>query len=150
MECSWITAMRTGASVGISARYLARQDSRVSGILGCAVQGGTGLMALVEILPELKEMNCYDLFPQAVKRYIEEMSTVFQKLNFKACSTPGGMMEGFDIALSAIPIVNNPKPPLYAGMLEQGILAVSLDYDSMIRYGLDLLWLNVINSSVTI
>lgn len=130
MDCSWITAMRTGASVGISAKYLARQDSRVSGILGCGVQARTSLMALVEILPGLKEVNCYDLFPEAVNRYIKEMSTVFPKLNFRACSTPGEMMKGVDIALSAIPIVNDPRPPLNAGMLKQGILAVSLDYDS--------------------
>jgi ornithine cyclodeaminase/alanine dehydrogenase-like protein (mu-crystallin family) len=34
MDCAWITAMRTGASAGISAKYLARKDCRVAGFVG--------------------------------------------------------------------------------------------------------------------
>jgi ornithine cyclodeaminase/alanine dehydrogenase-like protein (mu-crystallin family) len=55
MDCAWITAMRTGASVGISAKYLARQGSSVAAMLGCGVQARTSLRALVEILPELSK-----------------------------------------------------------------------------------------------
>jgi len=51
MDCAWITAMRTGASAGIAAKYLACPDSRTAGILGCGVQARTSLMALVEPLP---------------------------------------------------------------------------------------------------
>ena len=38
MDCAWITAMRTGASAGISAKYLARADSEVAAMVGCGVQ----------------------------------------------------------------------------------------------------------------
>jgi ornithine cyclodeaminase/alanine dehydrogenase len=40
------------------------------------------------------------------------------------------MARDADVIVSAIPIVTKPKPPLDAGMLESGGLAVSLDYDS--------------------
>ena len=44
MDCVWITAMRTGAATAVSARYLARPESSVVGILGCGVQGrSTGI-----------------------------------------------------------------------------------------------------------
>ena len=46
MDCVWITAMRTGAASALSARYLARPDSSVIGILGCGVQGRTNLEAM--------------------------------------------------------------------------------------------------------
>src|SRR5512144_2658405 len=46
MDCSWITAMRTGAASALSAKYLARPDSRAVGILACGVQGHTNLEAL--------------------------------------------------------------------------------------------------------
>jgi ornithine cyclodeaminase/alanine dehydrogenase-like protein (mu-crystallin family) len=130
MDCAWITAMRTGASVGISAKYLARTDSRAAGIIGCGVQARTSLMALVETLPSLEEVRCNDLFPSATEAFVDEMSSLFPRLRFVVCDAPGEMMAGVDVAVSAIPIVVDPQPPLEAGMLEEGGLAVSLDYDS--------------------
>lgn len=130
MDSAWITAMRTGASIGISAKYLARQTSSIAAILGCGVQARTSLRALVETLPELSTVRCYDLYPDATKRFIGEMSQVFPKLNMIACTSPSEMIEGADVVVTAIPIVTEPKPPLHAGMLKKGGLAVSLDYDS--------------------
>ncbi|MHB9126237.1 MAG: ornithine cyclodeaminase family protein [Armatimonadota bacterium] len=130
MDCSWITAMRTGASAGISAKYLARKGSRVAGILGCGVQARTSLMALVEELPELSEVRCSDLFPKSTERFIKEMGEMFPKLTFVNCEKPAQIMEDADVVVTAIPIVVHPNPPLDAGMLKAGGLAVSLDYDS--------------------
>jgi len=130
MDCTWVTAMRTGASVGVAAQYLARKGSSVVGILGCGVQARTSLRALAEVLPELREVRCCDLYPEAAGRFIGEMGAIFPHLTFTACHSPGQMMEGVDVAVSAIPIVRKPEPPLDAGMLKAGGLAVSLDYDS--------------------
>jgi alanine dehydrogenase len=130
MDCAWITAMRTGASVGISAKYLARQGSSVAAMLGCGVQARTSLRALVETLPELSKVRCYDLYTEACRRFISEMSLVYPRFNMIACSTPAEMIEGADVVVTAIPIVTEPKPPLHAGMLKKGGLAISLDYDS--------------------
>jgi len=130
MDCGWITAMRTGASAGISAKYLARKESRVAGILGCGVQARTSLRALVETLPNLSRVQCYDLFPEASLRFIEEMGRLFPALQMEHSKNPDEMMEGADVVVTAIPIVTEPKPPLRAGMLKKGGLAISLDYDS--------------------
>lgn len=130
MDCAWITAMRTGASVGISAKYLARKESRIAGIVGCGVQGRTSLIALTETLPQFSAVQCYDLFPNITERFVDEMGKKFPRLDFKICSSPDSAVEGADVVVSAIPIVVKPVPPLQAGMLKQGGLAVSLDYDS--------------------
>ena len=130
MDCAWITAARTGASVGVSAKYLAREGSRVVGILGCGVQARMSLRALAEALPKLSKVQCYDLYPEATRCFIEEMSLLYPKCNVVACSTPAEMIEHADVVVTAIPIVTEPKPPLHAGMLKEGGLAVSLDYDS--------------------
>ncbi|MDD5678812.1 MAG: ornithine cyclodeaminase family protein [Kiritimatiellae bacterium] len=130
MDCAWITAMRTGASVGVAAKYLARPDSRTAGILGCGVQARTSLMALVETLPRLKEVCCCDAFPAATRRFIDEMGKLFSKLQFIACAKPADMMQDADVVVTAIPIVVKPSPPLEAGMLKAGGLAISLDYDA--------------------
>ena len=130
MDCAWITAMRTGASAGISAKYLARPESEIVGIIGCGVQSRASLWALVEKLPELREVRCYDLFPAATEKFIRDMSAQFKKLKFVSCKTAPEMAENADVIVSAIPIVTKPQPPLDADMLKKGGLAVSLDYDS--------------------
>ena len=130
MDCAWVTAMRTGASAGISAKYLARRSSRVAGILGCGVQARTSLMALVEVLPRLDEVRCCDLHPRAATRFIEDMGGRFKGLRFTACRNPADIMDDADVVVTAIPIVEKPTPPLEAGKLKPGGLAISLDYDS--------------------
>jgi len=130
MDCSWITAMRTGAGAGISAKYLARKDSSVLGILGCGVQARMSLMACVEELPALAEVRCSDLFPEAVDRFISDMRPIFPKLRFVRCVCPAEMIVGADVVVTAIPIVTSPTPVLDSGMLKDGGLAVSLDYDA--------------------
>src|SRR4051812_13067730 len=39
MDCTWITAQRTGAATALAAKYLARKNSSTVGILACGVQG---------------------------------------------------------------------------------------------------------------
>ena len=130
MDCAWITAMRTGASAGISAKYLARSGSDTAAIVGCGVQARTGVMALVETLPSLAEVRCYDLYPEATQRFMAEMGARFPALRFVACASAAEAARQADVVVSAVPIVVDPKPDLDAGMLKEGGLAVLLDYDS--------------------
>ncbi len=130
MDCAWITAMRTGGSAGISARYLARAGSDTAAIVGCGVQARTSLMALVEELPALVEVRCYDLFPQATARFIAEMAAMYPALHFETCTSAPVAVHLADVVVTAVPIVADPNPDLDAGMLKEGGLAVSLDYDS--------------------
>ncbi len=130
MDCAWITAMRTGASAGISAKYLARKDSRVAGFVGCGVQARCSLMALVETVAGLKQVRCYDLYPEATRKFIDEMGAQFERLEFTVCPSAAEAAAGADIVVSAVPIVVDPKPELDRDMLAPGGLAISLDYDS--------------------
>lgn len=130
MDCAWITAMRTGASVGVAARHLAPPNSRVVAIVGTGVQARPSLAALAEVLPSLNEVRCYDLLPAARDAFIAEMSAAFPGLQFTICQSAREACQRAQVVVSAIPIVTQPDPPLDAGMLEEGGLAVSLDYDS--------------------
>jgi len=130
MDCAWVTAMRTGASAGISARYLARAGSSAAAIVGCGVQARTSLRALVEELPALAEVRCYDLFPAATRRFIADMAALFPALRFVTCTSAPDAVRPADVVVTAIPIVVDPQPDLDAGMLKEGGLAVALDYDA--------------------
>ena len=57
MDGTAITDMRTGASGGIAAKYLARRNSKVVGLIGGGRQSRTQLQAIREVLPALEEVK---------------------------------------------------------------------------------------------
>lgn len=63
MDGTLITAMRTGAAAGVAAKYLARPEARVAGLVGAGVIGRTTLEAIALALPGLQEFKLYDLQP---------------------------------------------------------------------------------------
>src|SRR5512135_3125293 len=75
MDCTWITAYRTGAASALAAKYLARKQSEVVGILACGVQGRTNLIALATQFP-IKRVYAYDIAPDVQRHYIKEMSAL--------------------------------------------------------------------------
>ena len=75
MDCTWITAMRTGAASALSAKYLARPESNSVGILACGVQGRTNLEALACLFP-VKRVYAYDIFPAVQERFISDRKSV--------------------------------------------------------------------------
>ncbi len=129
MDCTWITAKRTGAATAVAARYLARKDSRTLGILGCGAQGRSNLEALKVACSGLKEVKAYDTSKENLERYVQEMST---KHNVKVvpCGSPREAVEGRDIVVTAGPILKNPKPAIEAAWFKDGGFACPLDFDS--------------------
>ena len=128
MDCIWITAMRTGAATAISARYLARTNSSVVGVLGCGVQGRTNVEALNVLFP-LKRVMAYDVSNEAVSRYADEIQTRFG-LEVETVSTPQEAVVGCDIVVTAGPILKKPHATIQAGWLKGGGFASLVDYDS--------------------
>ena len=51
MDGSHVTNLRTGAGGGVAAKYLARPDSTIVGLIGVGVQAQTQLEALLELFP---------------------------------------------------------------------------------------------------
>jgi len=73
MDGTIVSAMRTGAASGVAAKYLAREDSSVMGLIGASVQGRTQLMAMRETLPELELCRVFDLDSTKCDEFKEEM-----------------------------------------------------------------------------
>ncbi len=128
MDCVWITAKRTGAASAISARYLARPESSVLGILGCGVQGRSHVEALKVAFP-LKKVIAYDASEEARKRYAAEVSSQFE-VDVVAVRTPREAVTGCDIVVTAGPMMKTPHATIQPGWLEEGAFASLVDYDS--------------------
>jgi ornithine cyclodeaminase/alanine dehydrogenase len=128
MDATWITAKRTGAATALSAKYLARTDSAVVGILGCGVQGRSNLEALKVLFP-LKKVFAYDTHADRSARYAQEMSS---KVGIEAVpvTDPKQAVVASDIVVTAGPILRKPHATIQSGWLCEGAFASLVDFDS--------------------
>jgi alanine dehydrogenase len=130
MDATAITAWRTGAGVGVAARYLARPDTECVGVLGCGVQARSSVRALAAVLPALRAVRCHDTVPAAAASFVDELRAELPALEFGSCATPADVPRGAGVVVTAITMSDKIRPPLGAGLLEPGALAVALDYDA--------------------
>ena len=130
MDAGLITAWRTGASVGVAARYLARPDVDCVGVLGCGAQGRSGVRALAAVRPGLRALRCHDVLPAAAAGLRAELEAEFPDVEFTVCRAAADVARGAGVVVTAITMVEGAVPPLGAGLLEPGALAVALDYDA--------------------
>jgi len=128
MDCTWITAYRTAAATALSAKYLARPESSVAGILACGVQGRTNLEALKAIF-SIQRVYAYDILPEVQQRYVAEMQA---KLNVEVIGvkSPRQAVESSDLVVTSGPILKHPKPVIEKDWLQPGAFASAVDFDS--------------------
>ncbi len=128
MDCTWITAVRTGAATAVAARYLARADASTAGILACGVQGRTNLEALA-CLFGLERVKAYDISPEVAKTYAAEMGDRLD-LEIEVVGSAEEAVREMDLVVTSGPILEDPKPEIPAGWLSPGAFGCSLDFDS--------------------
>lgn len=129
MDCSWITAKRTGAATAVAAKRLAKEDSKVVGILGCGVQGRSNLEALTVVCNSLERVQAYDINERNLRAYVKDM-TAKHGLEVLAVSSPRKAVEECDVVVTAGPILKDPKPIIEDSWFPDGGFAVPLDFDS--------------------
>ncbi len=128
MDCTWITAYRTGAATGLAAKYLARPKSEVAAILACGVQGRTNLEALATIFP-LKRVYAYDVLPEAQAKYIKEAKAKY-KFEVLPAKGPKEAVVEADLVVTAGPILKHPTPIIEKDWLKPGGFGSAVDFDS--------------------
>jgi ornithine cyclodeaminase/alanine dehydrogenase-like protein (mu-crystallin family) len=128
MDCSWITAYRTGAASALSAKYLARPESSTAGILACGVQGRTNLEALAALFP-LQRVYAYDIVPDVQQRYVKEMSEKLG-LEITGVEKPEEAVLNSELVVTSGPILKHPTPTIQKDWLQPGAYASAVDFDS--------------------
>ncbi len=128
MDCVWITAMRTAAASAVGAKYLARPDSFLMGVLGCGVQGRTHARAMQVLFP-LKKIKAYDLDPEAAKSFKMEVEADLN-LDVEVVDQPRMAVEESDLIVTAGPILKEPHRTIQPGWMEEGAFASLVDFDS--------------------
>ena len=128
MDCTWITAYRTGAASALSARYLARPESEVVGILACGVQGRTNLEALAALFP-IKQVYAYDIVPKVQQRFVDEMAARLG-VAVTGVDEPRQAVAPCDLVVTSGPILKHPAPVIEKDWLRPGAFASAVDFDS--------------------
>jgi len=96
MDGTAISAMRTGAVAGVGAKYLARPDSRVVGLIGAGVINRTQLMALHTTLKQLQLVRLFDLVPAKARAFAVEMGEQLG-LEIQVVESAQAAVEGADV-----------------------------------------------------
>ncbi|MFW9981560.1 MAG: ornithine cyclodeaminase family protein, partial [Candidatus Thorarchaeota archaeon] len=128
MDCVWITAKRTGAATAIAAKYLARSNSSIVGILGCGVQGRSNIEALNDVFV-LEHVRAYDIDHNRSKEYGKEIEASYG-LGVEVVDEPRDAVSGCDIVVTAGPILKKPHATIKEGWLDEGAFASLVDFDS--------------------
>ncbi len=128
MDCTWITAYRTGAASALSAKYLARPESETAAILACGVQGRTNLEALACVF-KLKKAYVYDVLPEVQEKYVREMSTKLG-LEIEGVKAPREAVEKAELIVTSGPILKHPTPSIEKGWVKTGSFSSAVDFDS--------------------
>jgi ornithine cyclodeaminase/alanine dehydrogenase-like protein (mu-crystallin family) len=97
MDGNWITGLRTAATSAIAAKYLAKKDSHVIGIIGNGYQGRTHLEALGEVC-KVEEVHAFDTFDKTRDRYVAEMRN--RGFNVKPAASYQEAVLGSDIVVT--------------------------------------------------
>ncbi len=127
MDCTWLTAKRTGAATAVAAKYLAREHSSAVGIVACGVQGRSNLEALACLFP-IKRVKAYDIRPETAEAFAKEMGSQLE-LEIEAVTSVFHAVRDTDIVVTSGPVLKEPAPTIEAGWLAEGGFACLLDFD---------------------
>ena len=101
MTANTLSAMRTGAVVGVAANYLARDDSQTLGVVAAGVINTVSANAIVHALPSLRKVVVFDIDDRAARSFAETMSSEHD-IDVSVVSTMAEAVKGQDIVTSAI------------------------------------------------
>jgi alanine dehydrogenase len=117
-----LNVFRTEVPAGVGARYLARRDSKLVGMLGSGRQARGQLIMLKHALPELRQVRVYSPTPEHRVAFALEMRERLG-IDVEPVDEPRAAVAGADI----LGVCSNASAPvLDSGWLEPGVLVISI------------------------
>jgi len=113
---------RVGATSGVAAKYLARQDARVLGLLGTGFQASGQLEAIASVR-RLERVKVYSPTEENRHRFAEHYRKRLD-LDIRAVDSPDEAVEGVDILVTA---TNSVSPTINPQWLKPGMHLSSIN-----------------------
>jgi ornithine cyclodeaminase/alanine dehydrogenase len=128
-DSEWITGRRTAAASALAVKYFAKPNAQSLAILGCGLQGRAHLEAILSVLPGLKTVRAFDIRKEVADNFARELGPRFG-VKIEVVDSPKAAVIGSDVVISGGPIINPPQPVIEPDWLVEGVVGVSIDYDS--------------------
>jgi ornithine cyclodeaminase/alanine dehydrogenase-like protein (mu-crystallin family) len=113
---------RVGATSGVAAKYLARSDAKVLGLLGTGFQAGGQLEAIASVR-QLKRVKVFSPTPENRQRFAEHFRKKLD-LDITAVASPDEAVENIDILVTA---TNSVSPTIKPEWLKRGMHLSSIN-----------------------
>lgn len=97
MDGTLVTAMRTGASTAVAAKYLAKPDAKTAGCIGAGIIGRTTIWALSRVLDQLEKVKLFDLNTKKSQELLEEFKG---KVNVEIVGSVEAAVKDTDIVVT--------------------------------------------------
>lgn len=114
---TYITALRTGAGVGVGAKRLAKKNAHVVLQIGAGAQGHMGAWAILCALPEVDELRVADIDPKALEHFVKNMSEKFSDVKIVPYTNYIEAIPGAQIICAG---TTSPQPLLRGMKLDKG------------------------------
>ena len=124
MDGTYITAIRTGAASGVTAKYFAREDSEVLCVIGTGVQGKYNTLCMLHLLKKLKTIKIYDSYEPSITGFIEQMTPFLGKVKIEKASGYEDAMKGADVIVAATAMLH--EPVLFDKWVKPGALVLAV------------------------
>ncbi|MDD5773298.1 MAG: alanine dehydrogenase [bacterium] len=131
MDGTLATNLRTGAAGGLAAKYLARKNSNIIGLVGCGVQAKTQLMALNELF-NIKEVMVWGNKQSFINNFIKNKKKI--GLKFTAAKNVKECVRNSDIVITTTP---SRKPLVKLEWLKKGVHINAIGADAKGKEELD-------------
>lgn len=129
MDAEWITGRRTAAASALAIKYLANAEARSLCILGCGLQGRVHLEAVLAVMPNLERVQVFDVLGDAARAFARDLAPRFD-VEIAVMPSAREAVSGCDVVISGGPILMPPRPTIAADWLKDGVVGVTIDYDS--------------------
>ncbi|MCX7125995.1 MAG: ornithine cyclodeaminase [Gammaproteobacteria bacterium] len=97
-EMTLLTALRTAATSALAAKYLAKKESRIIGIVGTGAQSEFQILAF-KALFNIEAVKYFDIDPMAMKKFAANLKD--QNFKLIACANAKEVIENCDIITTA-------------------------------------------------
>ncbi|MCE5262981.1 MAG: ornithine cyclodeaminase [Deltaproteobacteria bacterium] len=128
MDGNLISSMRTGAVIGLGAKYLSGPGANTAGIVGAGIISKTCLMAIAAAVPSIRQVKVLDIDLGRAKTFAEEMGKELG-LDVRPVSTLKELVEGSDVVSTAA--AGETLPKFSASWLKEGAFLGISDHSTV-------------------